>query len=66
MSYCPGTEKGNRRCERLFHFTEYEEWMMRRAMKQAAIFMRDYGKGREPYMINLKNYIQGCKPTDQD
>lgn len=38
------------------HFIAEEERAILRAMKQAAEFMRTYGRGCKPRMINLKNY----------
>lgn len=37
---------------RLFHFTEHEERMMTLAILSSKKFMRAYGKGRAPYMID--------------
>lgn len=42
---------------RLFPFTDREERMMARAIILSKVFMASYGKGRDPYMINRKNYL---------
>lgn len=42
---------------KLFRFTAREERMMSLAKKLALEFMRNYGKGREPYMLNRDNYL---------
>lgn len=42
---------------RLFPFTEHEERMMAMHIALSKVFMELYGKGRDPYMINRKNYL---------
>lgn len=41
---------------RLFTFTEREEAMMRKAIRLSKIFMAGYGKGRQPYDIDLTHF----------
>lgn len=42
---------------RLFPFTEAEEASIKRAMWHAAKYMRTYGKGREPMLIDITKYL---------
>ncbi len=39
-----------------FRFTEEEEARMERSKAAAASFMSRYGKGRDPYMIDITHY----------
>lgn len=41
---------------RLFHFNEREERMMKRAVLLSKRFMESYGKGRDPYMVDILHY----------
>ena len=41
---------------KLFPFTECEERMMARAIILSKVFMASYGKGRQPYDIDLSHY----------
>lgn len=41
----------------LFKFTEHEEVRMIRAVKASVLFMENFGKGRQPQMINRDNYL---------
>lgn len=40
----------------LFRFTEKEELMIERAKKQAADFMKTYGKGSRTSMVDYHHY----------
>lgn len=51
------TSRKKKPITRLFHFTEREEQMMKRAVLLSNKFMQSYGKGREPIMINRENYL---------
>lgn len=55
--------KTKKRRPRLFPFTEREEMLMERAKILSVKFMKSYGKGREPYEIDLSHYENG-RPTD--
>lgn len=37
-------------------FTPEEEARARRAIRAANKFMQSYGKGREPYMVDIRHY----------
>lgn len=43
---------------RLFHFTEDEELKMALAIKEAVEFMKNYGKGIKPDVVNRRYYFQ--------
>lgn len=38
-------------------FTVAEELRLKRAIRDAALFMESYGKGREPFMVDKSRYI---------
>ena len=42
-----------------FRFTEAEERAMAVAIRKSRQFMRTYGQGREPYMLDRRNYECG-------
>lgn len=42
---------------KLFRFTKEEESRIDAAIQASEVFMASYGKGRDPYMINRKNYL---------
>lgn len=44
-------------CTLGWSFTEDDERRMRKAQTEALAFMRTYGKGRRPYMIDLTHYV---------
>lgn len=46
----------SRQSARLFPFTEAEERAMKRAIKRSVKFMATFGKGRDPYMVDLRYY----------
>lgn len=48
-----------KQCNLGWTFTEDEERRMRKAQTEALAFMRTYGKGRRPYMIDLSRYTHG-------
>lgn len=51
------TSMAERAGTRLFRFSAKEERMLALAKKLSMAFMETYGKGREPYMLNRKNYL---------
>lgn len=57
------TSRKKKPITRLFPFTEREELLMERAKILSVKFMKSYGKGREPYEIDLSHY-ENCRPTD--
>lgn len=46
---------------KLFHYTPAEERAMARAVQKSIIFMENYGKGCEPYMVDLRYYESAAK-----
>lgn len=40
----------------LFHYTDSQEAHIRRAMEEAVEYMKGYGKGRQPRMIDTSRY----------
>jgi hypothetical protein len=40
-----------------FRFTEAEERAMAAAIRKSRQFMRIYGQGREPYILDRRNYV---------
>lgn len=40
-----------------FRFTDEEEKAIRRAMRDSIRYMATYGQGREPYMLDKRNYV---------
>lgn len=40
-------------------FTDEEEKAIRRAMRDSIRYMATYGQGREPYMLDRRNYVCG-------
>lgn len=42
-----------------FRFTDKEEMAIAAAMRKSRQFMRTYGQGREPYMLDRRNYVCG-------
>lgn len=57
------TSRKKKPITRLFHFTEREERMMKRAMTLSLLRMQSYGKGREPYEIDLSHYENDPTPV---
>lgn len=49
---------------RLFPFTPAEDAAIKRAMISAARFMENYGKGREPYTIDVSHYANSQHKTE--
>ena len=39
-----------------FRFTKQEEVCMLRAMWQSKLYMKNYGKGQAPYLVDLSHY----------
>lgn len=49
---------------RLFHFTNDEESSMELAKKSSLKYMENFGRGREPYEIDLSHY-ENSLPEEQ-
>lgn len=50
----------------LFHLTEREEALIMRATKYALEFMKEYGKGAQPQMVDLRHYANSIKEEIND
>lgn len=46
----------------IIHFTAAEERAIAQAADEARLFMESYGKGRSPYLIDLRYYEPGAVP----
>lgn len=45
-------------------FSPKDEWLAAKAMREASEFMRGYGKGQKPRMVDKSRYEQGIQPID--